>query len=1066
MIELLYGKAGINKQSLLFEKIKQNINNGQKAIVLVPEQQVFETERIISGMNINTLKIEVVGFRRLCNLIFREYGGLCYNYINNGAKLIIIWRIINELKSFLTEFKNIKSDDYSVLELLRISIEEFERCNVSPLLLQEVSTKINNSKLKSKLSDLSIIYEAVHTRISHFYDNPEEDINRAVELLRFNHFFNGRNVFIYGFTSFSKQEYSLIDIIIEQSDSIFFSVLRNKKDYSELFDVIKNTEKNIIKISKSHHKTICDDIDIIDENCKDDLLFLKNNFNIFPIKQYTGNSESIKVFETPNKYDDIQSVVTIISDMIQNGNYRYKDFAIISKNPSDYEGIIRELFGYYDIPYFISVRTDSTIVPEIKFIYFALSISKGWRKDDVISYIRTGLSGLDYYESDLLEKYVETWNINGKIWLNDWTMNPKGFSSDSDNDIADYLNKINSIRAKLVDPLTELFEFFETNNNVRNISEGLFNYLINMNIPSILKEKAEKYKLSGDSDQAQICSQTWEYIIKSLDDLVSVAGDMIVNSESYSKLLFSLFSSLTIGKIPSRNDEVIVGEPKILYRPVLSVVFILGSNDGEFPGFSEDNQMFTDSEKELLSEYGIDLPEYGDLSYSSKLYEYYRSITLSYDKLFIYYNSDKGESIGSRTVRKMFSLEPQKVSFDRLVDVVYNKKTAFNYSFLNKNDKDSSDLIKILSDDDEYKLLMNRSLIPIGEENGTVNNDSINNIFGEGINLTQARIDNYSKCPFSFYIKNILSIRPDSVGEFQANDVGDFIHGVLEFFFKNVDYKVYLKFEEKELENSINESIILYRKIKNFYSEDLRIEHLYNRLSFLALTVLKNIIVELKETGFVPVLFEADINNDKNNIHPLKIKTDNGKYISVYGRIDRVDILKSNDDLYVRIVDYKTGKKDFSIDQLYKGVDLQMPLYLITICKNGKEVIRRYIGDFSDIVPAGVIYYYSGKPKPEDDSVNNNVSLKKPKKLNGIVLDDKIVIENTEKNFAVSKKNILNSDNMNSILNDVTFKVKEIGDSIYSGKSSATPIKDKEIDACKYCEYHSICRIKESNGDD
>ena len=50
------------------------------------------------------------------------------------------------------------------------------------------------------------------------------------------------------------------------------------------------------------------------------------------------------------------------------------------------------------------------------------------------------------------------------------------------------------------------------------------------------------------------------------------------------------------------------------------------------------------------------------------------------------------------------------------------------------------------------------------------------------------------------------------------------------------------------------------------------------------------------------------------------------------------------------MVDYKTGKKDFRLDEVMYGLDLQMLIYLNVLKKYGSE---RY---GKEIVPAGIMY--------------------------------------------------------------------------------------------------------------
>lgn len=71
----------------------------------------------------------------------------------------------------------------------------------------------------------------------------------------------------------------------------------------------------------------------------------------------------------------------------------------------------------------------------------------------------------------------------------------------------------------------------------------------------------------------------------------------------------------------------------------------------------------------------------------------------------------------------------------------------------------------------------------------------------------------------------------------------------------------------------------------------------------------------------------------------------------VEGFVDRVDVWQSGGRPYVRVVDYKTGKKSFDYTNVLHGRGLQMLLYLFALVRQGGHLLH------GEPLPAGVLYF-------------------------------------------------------------------------------------------------------------
>src|SRR5699024_8614815 len=114
-----------------------------------------------------------------------------------------------------------------------------------------------------------------------------------------------------------------------------------------------------------------------------------------------------------------------------------------------------------------------------------------------------------------------------------------------------------------------------------------------------------------------------------------------------------------------------------------------------------------------------------------------------------------------------------------------------------------------------------------------------------------------------------------------------------------------------------------------------------------------------------------------------------GRAVRIVGQIDRVDVMRREGHDYVRVVDYKTGAKTFSLDDVYCGLNTQMLWYLFTLCENRDGRLR-------EPVAAGVLYL-AGDPPPAAAAPRAGVSDAPAYRVDGLVLDDPVVLRGMDR---------------------------------------------------------------------
>ena len=237
--------------------------------------------------------------------------------------------------------------------------------------------------------------------------------------------------------------------------------------------------------------------------------------------------------------------------------------------------------------------------------------------------------------------------------------------------------------------------------------------------------------------------------------------------------------------------------------------------------------------------------------------------------------------------------------------------------------------------------------------------------------------------------------------------------------------------------------------------------------------VVQELWEELSRSEFAPTGFEVEFSKDAD-MPPIAI--DGAKMnAELRGFVDRVDQWQGLGSNYFRVVDYKTGRKDFDYCDVYNGVGLQMLLYLFALESGGQEIL----GGRS--IPAGVQYFPAripvmGADGRLDEAEAEKIRLKE-KRRKGLLLDDEQVLQAMEPgespqrmNYAVrkdgSRSGDLASREQLGMLKVYVYKVlRNLVNDIASGNVMPNPYtRGSSHSACAFCPYGAVWHQDEVSG--
>ena len=1101
-LQIVYGRSGTGKTNYIFQEISKNINNGRKKYIITPEQFSFSAEKELlknlDNQGSAVINAEVLTFARMAHRVTGEVGGSNKTVLSNCGKSMLIYSILANKKNNLKFLGKSNSN----IDMIMTQITELKKHGVTLENLKNLMEEVGQTDtyLKTKLNDIYTVYRKFQERITDNYIDENDSLTILAQQLSATDMFKNTEIYIDEFVGFTKQEYDIIAKLLQVANKVVITVSsdeiqKTKEASNDIFYSNKETMGKVLRLAKDIGAKVEDSIFLekIQRFKSEELKHMEQNLYKFPYKKYDNKTENIKLFLANNQYSEIEEVARRIVELIRSEKYRYRDIAVITKNIDVYSNLCKAIFKKYDIPVYIDEKRDLSQNILVKYLISILDIfSRNWAYDSVFNYIKCGFLYLSLDEIYLLENYALKWEIKGSKWYKeDWNFH------DEEDFGKDIINHINEIRKKVVNPLIKLKNNLSGNKTAKQISENLYNFFIENHIDKILEEKVKKLNENGKVNIAAEYETSWKVVMQVLDEIVLVFGEENITFDSYMQILKTGLGESKLGTIPMAQDEVTVGDVDRSRSHKIKVMFIIGLNDGMFPSVNKAEGFLNDKDREKIKQKGIELAK-GTID---RIYEdnfnIYKAFTTAEEKIYLSYSSSDMEG---KSLRPSVLISRIKKIFEKIEETsdIVNRKSeistvenTFEEVLINLRDfrdgKEISEIwftiYNIYNESLEWhdKLLsavrgLNYTNIP-----EKITKENIDKMYGNTLKTSVSRLEQYSGCPFSYYLKYGLKLNDKETFKVESVDTGSFMHDVIDNFFGVIeDRNINLKqITEKELEEIISEIVEDKLKLNRNYifTTTAKYKVLAQRLKKVVTMSIKYIVQTIKQSEFEVFGHEVEFGG-KGQYKPITITTAEGKKVEIIGKIDRVDILKNPDGTYVRIIDYKSSIKNIDLNQVMNGLQLQLLTYLNETCK------------VEDFIPAGVLYFNLSNPtigtdkNMSDEEIEDKI--RQEFKMKGLILADVNIVKKMDTNIehepkgvskiipaTIKKDGELSSKGTSAVTREqfeylqkyMEKIIKQISEGILEGNIEVRPYynsKNKRT-PCEYCKYKSICRFDENS---
>ena len=1050
--QLIIGASGCGKSRYLTEKlIAASVNDREGSyIVAVPEQFTMETQKniVFNHPDHGVMNIDIVSFERLAYRIFEEQNVTLKPVLDDCGKLLILRKVIEENKDRLEIYsKNVNKVGFVVN--MKSLISELLQYDISVEKLDELLEKCGNKKiLGAKLKDISIIYTEFKKELGEDFLTSEEILKCLCTYIGSSNIIRKSTVVFDGYTGFTPIQYKVIELLMIHAKNVVVTVTmdtkenyRNISGEHELFYLSKETINKLYELADKNNIECKEDILMDDGVCRrfnnEPLRHLEKNVFRFKNAPYEGKTDDcISIFEAFNPHQEINYVVYRIKSLVKEG-YRFKDIAVVSGDNAAYSKYISKIFEASGISTFIDDKKGVLGNPLIELIRTSLLVAhENFSYDSVFRMLKTKLTGIEDEAVDILENYVIACGIKGySAYKKEWVK--KYNSADEIN-----LEYINSVRKGYMEKYEPLYRAITKRGaTVSDIIKALYAYLDDIGVyDRLLAIKTEV----GEKLLEKEFETIYDSVIDIFEKTVRLIGNQCIPPDELANILDTGFEQVRISIIPPIVDSVTVGDIERTRLSDIKVLFFVGVNDGIIPKASDEGGILSEFDRENMKAVGAGLaPTKRENIYIQKFY-LYLNMTKPSQRLYMSYSKFDFEGKGiqkSYLIGNMLSMYPslkvlRESDIDGLENYIYKAPSVYE------------------------KRIVPASYIEPSEAVG---------LYGKELYGSVSRIEKYISCAFAHFLQYGLELSERQCYEVTGADLGSLYHDVLRrvtLSIKDSEY-TFSDIPDAKRSEMVREAVIItaedYKNTIMFSSE--RNKYMLEKMTGIVDKTVWAIGRQLKKGNFNVESSELPFSPQRVG-NDLMIKLSDGGSIELHGRIDRVDTCEDKDNIYVKVVDYKTYDEKLDFTDVYYGLNLQLMVYM-----KAALLIEQKRSEKS-VIPAALFYNILKNPIVRDTDEPETELLKEMRPV-GILNDDTRVIELLDNSIEKSSQAVpltLKSDGtpdknsgvfpydvMERVPDYALNRIRKAGEEIMRGNVSVSPYQKGNKTSCEYCRYASIC---------
>ena len=1106
-LQFIFGSSGAGKSYALYQDVIRESKEkpDQKFLVIVPEQFTMQTQKELVSLHPDggILNIDVLSFQRLAYRVFEETGTRTGKVLEETGKNLVLRKLAQEHKEELKVLSgNLKKMGY--INEIKSLISELTQYAVSEEELRHFLDESRESPhLYYKLCDVQVLYQAFRAYLADQYITAEELLEVLCQVADRSERIRESVIVLDGFTGFTPIQNQLMQKLMLYAKKVIVTVTIDEREdpyrlegEHQLFYMSKKTVTTLMRLAaeagvKAEPPVFVRPSERSRFRKGSALAALEQNLFRLRQKRYEGEQQEISLHVLRNPEAEVAWAASQIRSLVREKGYHYRDFALIAGDMEAYGPALERILKDYEIPCFLDNKRSVLKNPFVEFIRALLEIAElDFSYESVFRYLRSGLSGMEPEETDLLENYVLALGVRGaKKWENRFIRTYGKLKEEE-------LEELNEIRERFAGDLVPFAKLQRKKHvTVRERTMSLYELIERRGIQARLAAFEERFQKDGDQVLAKEYHQIYGIVMDLFDKLVDLLGEEELSLREYAEILDAGFAEARVGVIPPGVDQVVAGDMERTRLKDVKVLFFVGVNEGSVPKAASRTGLLSDMEREELRRRGMELaPTAREQGYIQRFY-LYLNLTKPSERLYLSCSLLDG---AGKTLRPSYLLNVLKRLFPALKvqreeeeqrgkgELPQTRKEGIRLLIEGlkeyREGKGSArfyELYRWYAAQNQYE----EKLAQLLDAAFSVHRDSrlskavAHALYGTVLENSVTRLEQYASCAYAHFLMYGLRLKEREQYEFAQVDMGTIFHETLEAFSRRLEASEYdwntIPRETAELwvEECLDSLTVDYGN--TVLGSTARNAYMVQRMKRIMKRTVWALGEQIRKGLFTPENYEISFSS-VSELEAVNIELSPEEKLKLRGRIDRVDTCEDEKHIYVKVIDYKSGNTAFQLLSLYHGLQLQLVVYL-----NAAMELTRQEHPDKEVLPAGILYYQIQDPvlDTEGDDGEEDISRKVLEKLKpgGLLNADPEIIKMLDQSMP-GKSSVLplscnkdgslragspvaTKEQFSELAAFVNRKIQQIGSEMLDGRIDVAPYELKGRTACDFCAYRGVCGL-------